>query len=100
MATYPIGKISLNLCGAYSETATYQQLDVVLYKGSSYVCIYDLEDGITNVLPTDTTKWVLLAGGLDLSDKQSFREDLGIYTGTTAPTAGDYDEGDIYILYE
>jgi len=26
MATYPIGKIGLNLCGAYSETATYQQL--------------------------------------------------------------------------
>lgn len=99
MANYSIGKIGLNVCGAYNANTTYKKLDVVLYDGSSYVCIYELDDGIVNVVPTDASKWSLLARGVDISQKQSFREGLGIYTGTAVPTDGDYDEGDIFILY-
>ena len=98
MATTIIGKIGLNPCGAYDETATYAKLDVVFYKGSSYVCICDDEESITNVAPTDATKWSLVASGIDLTEKVNYRAGLGIYTGTVLPETG--EAGDIFILHE
>lgn len=57
---YNLGRIGMNVRGAYSATANYEKLDVVSYNGSSYVA----KAACTNVLPTNTEKWELLAKGL------------------------------------
>lgn len=42
----------------YDSTKSYIKPNIVYYKGSSYIC--KSETTITNVLPTDTTKWGLM----------------------------------------
>lgn len=59
MATYELGKIGLNLRGAYNASTAYKKLDVVSYNGSSYAALADA----TGVAPTNATKWMLLAQG-------------------------------------
>ena len=46
--------------GTYSGTTTYAQNDAVYYAPSSYIAIV----GTTGVVPTDTTRWNLLARGV------------------------------------
>lgn len=43
--------------GAYSSATAYKQNDVVSYQGQSYICILDS----TNVAPTVTSSWELMA---------------------------------------
>ena len=57
--TYSLGRVGLRICGEYNAATTYSELDVVSYNGSSYVAL----DDCTNVLPTDTGKWSLIARG-------------------------------------
>ena len=61
MSTYTVGQVGLIICGAYDNDATYNKLDVVSYKGSSFVAIADT----TGNPPTDTTRWKQLAQGYD-----------------------------------
>lgn len=63
MATYTIGRVGLRLRGEYDSTVTYSKLDVVTYNGSSYVATTNS----TGVLPTNTTKWQLMAQGEEAS---------------------------------
>ena len=63
MATYNLGRIGLNVRGEYDAAATYEELDVVNYNGSSYVA----KDSSTNILPTDTQYWALVARGNPVS---------------------------------
>lgn len=35
--TYSLGRIGLRICGEYNAAATYSELDVVNYNGSSFV---------------------------------------------------------------
>jgi hypothetical protein len=57
---YVIVPGSFNPKGAYSAGTDYQPGDSVSYLGSSYVMYVDAGAG---TLPTDTTKWQLLAAG-------------------------------------
>ena len=57
--TYSLGRIGLKICGEYNAEETYSELDVVSFEGSSYAA---LEES-TNVPPTDTAKWCLIARG-------------------------------------
>lgn len=50
----------INVRGEWSDTVHYQVGDAVLYKGSTYVA----KTANTNVLPTDTNNWQLLARGI------------------------------------
>lgn len=45
----------------YDSTKAYKRPNIVYYNHSSYMCISNTE--ITGVLPTDTTKWKLMAKG-------------------------------------
>lgn len=58
MATYNLGRFILTPRGSYSNNATYNRLDVVLYNGSSYVCKSNNTIGVS---PIVTTNWQLLA---------------------------------------
>lgn len=53
------GKVALTPKGNYDATATYTYLDFVLYNGSSYVA----KETVSGILPTDNTKWQMLAAG-------------------------------------
>ena len=51
----------------YDSTKSYIKPNIVYYKGSSYICIS--ETSITNILPTDTTKWGLMCeSGANISE--------------------------------
>lgn len=65
MANIIIGKVACTFKKEYSSTATYNRLDVVSYNGSSYGC---LMDNTKNILPTDTSRWVLMAKKGDKGD--------------------------------
>ena len=62
-----LGNVAPNPRGAYTETASYEYLDTVSYKGGSYMCIAEL--GATGVSPvhgenTDTWQMLTLPGEL------------------------------------
>ena len=59
MATIDIGKIKPVFKGTYDNSTAYVLDDIVYYNGSSYVA----KTSTTGNLPTDTTKWNLLAQG-------------------------------------
>jgi len=52
-----LGKVATTPKGEYSGSTKYLKLDVVLYNGSSYVCLKES----TGNLPTDTEYWQLMA---------------------------------------
>lgn len=56
--TYDLGRICPKLRGAYSNSATYDFLDVVSLNGSSYIC---KADGTKNKVPTNTSYWMIFA---------------------------------------
>ena len=58
MAKVYIGKIVPYFRGEYISGVIYNRLDVVGYLGSSYVCN---RDGVSNIPPTNSTYWVLVA---------------------------------------
>ena len=59
MATIDIGKIKPVFKGTYDNSTAYVLDDIVYYNGSSYVA----KTSTTGNLPTDTTKWNVLASG-------------------------------------
>lgn len=59
MATIDIGKIKPVFKGTYDNSTAYVLDDIVYYNGSSYVA----KTSTTGNLPTDNTKWNLLASG-------------------------------------
>ena len=59
MATIDIGKIKPVFKGTYDNSVSYVLDDIVYYNGSSYVA----KTSTTGNLPTDTTKWNVLASG-------------------------------------
>ena len=59
MATIDIGKIKPVFRGTYDNSTAYVLDDIVYYNGSSYVA----KTSTTGNLPTDTTKWNILASG-------------------------------------
>lgn len=67
MADEIIGRIMMNFTGDYDTAKSYTRLDTVLYQGSTYVCKVDA----TEVEPTDTTHWQLIARKGDDSKGQS-----------------------------
>jgi len=66
MSVYNLGRVLPIFKGEYNPTETYENLDVVLYNGSSYVAI----NTTTNNLPTDENHWVLLALAGNISPEQ------------------------------
>ena len=59
MAQIDIGKIKPVFRGSYDNSTAYVLDDIVYYNGSSYVA----KTSTTGNLPTDTTKWNVLASG-------------------------------------
>ena len=59
MATIDIGKIKPVFKGTYDNSTAYVLDDIVYYNGSSYVA----KTSTTGNLPTDATKWNILASG-------------------------------------
>ncbi len=59
MATIDIGKLKPVFKGTYDNSTAYVLDDIVYYNGSSYVA----KTSTTGNLPTDTTKWNILASG-------------------------------------
>ena len=60
MATIDIGKIKPVFKGTYDNSTAYVLDDIVYYNGSSYVA----KTSTTGNLPTDATKWNVLASGI------------------------------------
>lgn len=64
-----LGNISPNPRGEYDPETSYEYLDLVNYKGGSYLCLADLGTTVTGVAPahgknTDTWQLLTLPGGL------------------------------------
>ena len=59
MATIDIGKLKPVFKGTYDNSTAYVLDDIVYYNGSSYVA----KTSTTGNLPTDATKWNILASG-------------------------------------
>lgn len=58
-----LGNVSPNPRGEYDSTAEYEYLDLVSYKGGSYLCTVELGETVTNVSPAagkNTDIWQLL----------------------------------------
>lgn len=59
-----LGNVSLNPRGEYNTTYKYEYLDLIHYKGGSYVCLAPLGDTISGISPVDgstTTYWQCIA---------------------------------------
>lgn len=61
MPTISLGKVALKWRGAYNAGTAYNVQDVVSYNGSSYIC----KVASTGNAPSDTTKWDLMAQGVE-----------------------------------
>lgn len=60
VASRPIYSLSADNYSAYDSSATYNLDDKVKYGGILYKC---LENGVTGIPPTDTTKWMEVSSG-------------------------------------
>ena len=76
MAKTSLGKVSVLPKGEYSSVIQYSRLDIVTYKGSSYLCIKDS----LGIEITNEEYWQLLAQKGD--------------TGETGATGAKGDKGD------
>lgn len=63
---YDLGKVAMTPKGTYSSSVTYSKLNIVYYNGLSYIYISDIDS--SGHLPTDTTYWQVLTGGLLVVD--------------------------------
>lgn len=67
-----LGKAGFTPKGAWSATETYNRLDVVYYKGSSYIVV---NNGVTGVTPSETDQnYIIMAAGQE-SDEVVTRYD-------------------------
>ena len=96
MSQIDIGKLKPVFKGTYNNSTAYVLDDIVYYNGSSYVA----KSSTTGNLPTDTTKWNILASGsggifdstLSLG---SAGQSLKVNSGATALEFGTIDSGKI-----
>lgn len=66
MSIYNLGRVLPIFTGEYDNNKTYNNLDVVLYNGSSYVALNQTQGN----LPTDTNHWAIVALACTLSPEQ------------------------------
>ena len=65
-----LGNISLNPRGEYGNSAAYEYLDTVSYRGGSYFCLAELETTITGIAPDagrDSEHWQMIAAPGDMT---------------------------------
>lgn len=65
-----LGNISLNPRGEYDNSAAYEYLDTVSYRGGSYFCLAELETTITGIDPDagrDSEHWQMIAAPGDMT---------------------------------
>lgn len=65
-----LGNISLNPRGEYDNSAAYEYLDTVSYRGASYFCLAELETTITGIAPDagrDSEHWQMIAAPGDMT---------------------------------
>ena len=65
-----LGNISLNPRGEYDNSAAYEYLDTVSYRGGSYFCRAELETTITGIAPDaghDSEHWQMIAAPGDMT---------------------------------
>ena len=65
-----LGNISLNPRGEYDNSATYEYLDTVSYRGGSYFCLAELETTITGIAPDagrNSEYWQMIAAPGDMT---------------------------------
>ena len=60
--TGPAGNSAPNFVGTYSDTQEYHALDIVLYDGSSWVC---MKDNVSGIAPSLDKTWKLACKGVD-----------------------------------
>jgi hypothetical protein len=80
--TIDLGKIRIKWKGDYDASLTYELLDVIKFKGDSYIFISTIS--ASGKTPDTTSEWELMVSG---GDQWS--------TGTTVPTGG--NPGDMYL---
>ncbi|WP_337748843.1 carbohydrate-binding protein [Bilophila wadsworthia] len=83
--TLDLGRVRLVHKGAYNASTAYEFFDCATYNGSSYVCTADAGSP-AGTLPTDTSKWALLAQKGDTGAKGA--------TGATGSQGPKGDKGD------
>ncbi len=65
-----LGNISLNPRGEYDNSAAYEYLDTVSYRGGSYFCLAELETMITGIAPDagrNSEHWQMIATPGDMT---------------------------------
>lgn len=65
-----LGNISLNPRGEYDNSAAYEYLDTVSYRGGSYFCLAELETTITGIAPDaghNSDHWQMIAAPGDMT---------------------------------
>lgn len=65
-----LGNISLNPRGEYDNSAAYEYLDTVSYRGGSYFCLAELETTITGIAPDaghNSEHWQMIAAPGDMT---------------------------------
>lgn len=65
-----LGNISLNPRGEYDDSAAYEYLDTVSYRGGSYFCLAELETTITGIAPDagrNSEYWQMIAAPGDMT---------------------------------
>ena len=65
-----LGNISLNPRGEYDDSAAYEYLDAVSYRGGSYFCLAELETTITGIAPDagrNSEYWQMIAAPGDMT---------------------------------
>jgi len=81
--------------GAWSSSTAYVAPDAVSYNGSSYIATASS----TNVLPTNTSYWALLAqAGATGATGSTGANGNTLWNGTGAPSSGTGANGDFYLL--
>lgn len=87
-----LGNVSPNPRGEYNATYDYEYLDLIYYKGGSYVCLAPLGETIKNVSPIEgqtTTNWQCVAIPGDLTPEyiSMYNEVVKDYNETNTNTA-------------
>lgn len=77
MAKQSLGRIGFLFKGEYNSSVSYSNLDVVSYKGSSYVCIKNA----IGIEPTNASYWSIIAKGLDVGDLGDIEKALNTILG-------------------
>lgn len=72
-----LGVVSITPRGTYSSSAYYEKLDVVLYRGISYIA----KKSCNNVSPTNSEYWQLFSIPVCLSGSTSSRPITNLYIG-------------------